>query len=273
MKLNTGYRIQRTQRRYSYINEVGSYSLLIRVARTTTALHVSLPICSNMKCVSSLNASFTAPERILYILEPLAGSCYGESRFSAAMAGYGNNISDGLAPAHLRNHRVSCITQWAFAGHGLSDLLWLQICKYAKRPSRQGPRAGSAGQRAEPQGQLPSTPLSFIASQSQSHSPRSMHTRRVTNRSPSSALRCHHTVREQQIRYGTGWWLGCLTISGLGTLRRLFPRPPKKYGGYVLDKNPEGLVQIDCSLAVSGSKSSFPFFEGRFALRRFGQSS
>ena len=46
------------------------------------------------------------------------------------------------------------------------------------------------------------------------------------------------------------------------TLRRLFPRPPKKYGGYVLDKNPEGLVQIDCSLAVSGSKSSFPFFGG-----------
>ena len=47
-----------------------------------------------------------------------------------------------------------------------------------------------------------------------------MHTRRVTNRSPS-ALRCHHTVREQRIRYETGWWLGYLTISGLGTLTAL----------------------------------------------------
>ena len=93
----------------------------------------------------------------------------------------------------------------------------------------KGLRAGSAGQRAEPQGQshkgrpqgqLPSTPPSFIACQSQSHSPRSMHTRRVTNRSPS-ALRCHHTVREQKIRYETGWWLGYLTISGLGTLTAL----------------------------------------------------
>ena len=46
------------------------------------------------------------------------------------------------------------------------------------------------------------------------------------------------------------------------SVRRLFPRPPKKYGGYVLDKNPGGLVQIDCSLAVSGSESSFPFFGG-----------
>ena len=80
------------------------------------------------------------------------------------------------------------------------------------------------GQRAEPQGQLPSPPPSSIACQSQSHSPRSMHTRRVTNRSPSpSALLCHHTVREQKIQYGTGtgWGLLCLTISGLGTLTTL----------------------------------------------------
>ena len=96
-------------------------------------------------------------------------------------------------------------------------LLWLQICKYAIK--RQ--RAGSAGQRAEPQGQLPSTPPSFRTCQSQSHSPRSMHTRRVTNIRSPSALRCHHTVREQKIRYETGWWLGYLTISGLGTLTAL----------------------------------------------------
>ena len=95
----------------------------------------------------------------------------------------------------------------------------LQICKEAKG---QGQEVQAKGQshKGRPQGQLPSTPPSFIACQSQSHSPRSMHTRRVTNISPS-ALRCHHTVREQKIRYETGWWLGYLTISGLGTLTAL----------------------------------------------------
>ena len=80
-------------------------------------------------------------------------------------------------------------------------------------------QAKGQSHKGRPQGKLPSTPPSFIACQSQSHSPRSMHTRRVTNRSPS-ALRCHHTFREQKIRYETGWWLGYLTIySGLlGTL-------------------------------------------------------
>ena len=81
-------------------------------------------------------------------------------------------------------------------------------------------QAKGQSHKGRPQGQLPCTPPSFIACQSQSHSPRSMHTRRVTNRSPS-ALRCHHTVREQKIRYETGWWLGYLTISGLGTLTAL----------------------------------------------------
>ena len=167
------------------------------------------------------------------ILEPLAGSWYDESRFS------GGNLMASCTPQESQGILHHTVGFWPW------PLLWLQICKYAKRPRAkgqgprakgqgprakgQGPRAGSAGQRAEPQGQshkgrpqgqLPSTPPSFIASQSQSHSPRSTHTRRVTNRSPS-ALRCHHTVREQKIRYGTGWWLGYLTISGLGTLTAL----------------------------------------------------
>ena len=44
--------------------------------------------------------------------------------------------------------------------------------------------------------------------------------RRVTDLSPS-ALRCHRRGLEHKIRYETGWWLGYLTISGLGTLTAL----------------------------------------------------
>ena len=43
---------------------------------------------------------------------------------------------------------------------------------------------------------------------------------RVTDLSPS-AVRCHRRGLEHKIRYETGWWLGYLTISGLGTLTAL----------------------------------------------------
>ena len=136
------------------------------------------------------------------ILEPLASSWYDESRFS------GGNLMASSTPQESQGILHHTVGFWPW------PLLWLQ--------KGQGQEVQAKGQshKGRPQGQLPSTPPSFIACQSQSHSPRSMHTRRVTNRSPS-ALRCHHTVREQQIRYGTGWWLGCLTISGLGTLTAL----------------------------------------------------
>ena len=139
------------------------------------------------------------------ILEPLAGSLFDESRFSCG------NLMAFCTPQESQG--IYCITQWAF-GHGLSCgcNANLQICKEAKG---QGQEVQAKGQTTRAAAR--STPPSFIACQSQSHSPRSMHTRRVTNRSPS-ALRCHHTIREQQIRYETGWWLGCLTFSWLGTL-------------------------------------------------------
>ena len=150
------------------------------------------------------------------ILEPLAGSWHDESRFSG-----GNLMASSITPQEsqgILHHTVGFYWPW--------PLLWLQICKSAnmQRAKGQGPRAKGRPKgratRADHKGNCPLLPLPFSC-QSQSHSPRSMHTRRVTNRSPS-ALRRHHTVREQQIRYGTGWWLGrCLTISGLGTLTPL----------------------------------------------------
>ena len=149
------------------------------------------------------------------ILEPLAGSWYDESRFS------GGNLMASFTPQESQGILHHTVGFWPW------PLLWLQIFKYAKRPRAKGRKCRPKGRatRADHKGSCPlSTPPSFIACQRQSHSPRSMHTRRVTNRSPS-ALRCHQTVREQQIRYGTGWWLGCLTISGLAG----YPNSPANY--------------------------------------------
>ena len=64
------------------------------------------------------------------------------------MTNHAFQMAIGWPPAHLRNYRVSCITQWAF-GHALS---W-GCSKSANMRRGQGPRAVSAGQRAESQEQ------------------------------------------------------------------------------------------------------------------------
>ena len=124
-----------------------------------------------------------------------------------------------LPPAHLRNHRPPCITQWAF-GHGLSC-----GCKSANMQRGKGLRAGSAGQiRAAPQGQATRAAAlypPFLYSLSKSNRTHGQWDgQRVMDLSPS-AVRCHRRGLEHKIRYETGWWLGYLTISGLGTLTAL----------------------------------------------------
>ena len=78
--------------------------------------------------------------------------------------------------------------------------------------------------RAAPQGQATRAAAlhsPFLYSLSKSNRTRGQWDgQRVTDLSPS-ALRCHRRGLELEIRYETGWWLGYLTISGLGTLTAL----------------------------------------------------
>ena len=91
----------------------------------------------------------------------------------------------------------------------------IQICKYAKKQ-----RAGSAGQKgsATRAAALYPTLLYTLSKSNRTHG--QWDGQRVTDLSPS-AVRCHRRGLEHKIRYETGWWLGYLTISGLGTLTAL----------------------------------------------------
>ena len=106
--------------------------------------HISscIYLCSNMKSLKCVSRHSQRTRRDL-MLEPLAGSCYGESRLV-----FISWQSDGLLHTSGITGYLAYITQWDF-GHGLSC-----GCKSANMQRGKGPRAsGSAGQRAEPQGQ------------------------------------------------------------------------------------------------------------------------
>ena len=100
-------------------------------------------------------------------------------------------------------------------------LLWLQICKYAKRQRAKGRKCRPKGQRHK--GGCPSAlypTLLYTLSKSNRTHHGQWDGQRVTDLSPS-AVRCHRRGLEHKIRYETCWWLGYLTISGLVPLTAL----------------------------------------------------
>ena len=156
---------------------------------STTALHVSI-----LAAMQTVSQGIHSTRRDL-ILEPLAGSWYDESRFS------GGNLMASCTPQESQGILHHTVGFWPW------PLLWLQICKYAKRQRAKGRKCRPKG-RAQGQTTRATALYSpFLYSLSKSKpQPRSMHTRRVTNISPS-ALRCHHTVREQKsgTKQAGGW--------------------------------------------------------------------
>ena len=108
-------------------------------------------LCSNMNVSQGIHSI-----RRDLILEPLAGSCYHESDFRAG------NLMASCTPQESHGTLHHTVGFWpCMASHVAANL---QICKEAK-----GRKCRPKGQRhkGRPQGRLPSTPPSFIASQSQ----------------------------------------------------------------------------------------------------------
>ena len=106
-------------------------------------------------------------------------------------------------------------------------LLWLQICKEAKG---QGQEVQAKGQRAEPQGRQTTRAAAlyspFLYSLSKSKPQPKVNAYSACNEqiTVGTAVSPHGPGATNPVRNppdGTGWWLGCLTISGLGTLTAL----------------------------------------------------